>query len=363
MIKDIHTIDGWYSDGKVTLLRNDRKQIPINLDYVNKGFTWYNGSEYYQEEQDTPIDPGNTTPIQPDPQPGDNPQITTYTITTSNSGGGSISTNSTEVEFGGSAIITITVNSGYQLTSLRVNGINVTEHIVNNKYTITNITENKIVYASFSIIQQDTPDPEPEPQDTSMHIYYNVGSNGKLKLFIVDSNDRSDSLLVEGNQDVFGSNDIDHVKITAIPNTGYRISNIAVNGQIDPKLSGGRTNIYYPEEDMTIDCLFESASDGCCKMFVQFNEDGSLSYMDPIDQQQKTITTDGYIYVSKSSQQITVTSADQNKAPMYTVSSYSYAEEDNQDIVNFNPQKQNPLQGQLYELYENASMQIQFLNK
>ncbi len=165
MLKDIYTINGWYNNGQVTLLRNDRKQIPIDLDYVNKGFTWYNGSSYQDNAQYEPIDSGDDTPTQPDPQPGrDTPTVTKYSITVSNNTGGSISTNKSEVEYRGSATITIIINDGYKLNFLTINGINVTAHIQNSQYVINNITEDKTVYAEFSKNTQTTPTPEnPDP--------------------------------------------------------------------------------------------------------------------------------------------------------------------------------------------------------
>lgn len=166
MLKDIYTINGWYNNGQITLLRNDRKQIPIDLNYINKGFTWYNGSSYQDDSQYEPIDSGNDTPIQPDPQPGGDIPVVKYTIEVSSNTGGSISTNTQEVEYRESAVITIIVDDGYKLNFLTVNGINVTSHISNNQYIINNITENKAVYAEFSKKIEPTPTPDnPDPQE------------------------------------------------------------------------------------------------------------------------------------------------------------------------------------------------------
>jgi hypothetical protein len=41
MLKDIYTVRGELKDGTLTLIRNDKNRIPINLDELIKGFTWY----------------------------------------------------------------------------------------------------------------------------------------------------------------------------------------------------------------------------------------------------------------------------------------------------------------------------------
>lgn len=77
MIKDIYVKDGWYNNNILTLLRNDNKEIPIDLKHVERRFTWYyNDTEEPTVDPDDPtVDPG-TDPIDPDPQnPGDDPII------------------------------------------------------------------------------------------------------------------------------------------------------------------------------------------------------------------------------------------------------------------------------------------------
>ncbi|MBF0539651.1 MAG: hypothetical protein HQL03_15520, partial [Nitrospirae bacterium] len=85
-------------------------------------------------------------------QDGTNPTPTTYTVTASLNGtGGTISCSpSTNISSGGTSTCTITPSSGYSLSTLTDNNANVLSQVVSNTYTITNITANHTVVATFS---------------------------------------------------------------------------------------------------------------------------------------------------------------------------------------------------------------------
>ena len=79
--------------------------------------------------------------------------VQTYTVTSSvaNGTGGTVTPGSATVVAGGSATLTVTPSTGYGLASLTDNGTNVTTAVSNGSYTITNITANHTVVATFAI--------------------------------------------------------------------------------------------------------------------------------------------------------------------------------------------------------------------
>jgi hypothetical protein len=52
---------------------------------------------------------------------------------------------------GGSVVLTITPNTEYHLSLLTDNGVDVTASVVNGTYTITDVTANHTIVATFSV--------------------------------------------------------------------------------------------------------------------------------------------------------------------------------------------------------------------
>jgi hypothetical protein len=83
--------------------------------------------------------------------------LPTYTITSSAGSNGSISPTSTTVYYGSSVTLKITPASGYKLTRLTDNGVDVTSYAAWNSslqayyYTISSVTSNHTVQATFGI--------------------------------------------------------------------------------------------------------------------------------------------------------------------------------------------------------------------
>ena len=78
--------------------------------------------------------------------------IDTFTITTSVIGSGTLTCNS-PVNYNDPSTCTITPDPGYHLVSLTDNGTDVTGSVSNGQYTITNVTEDHTVVATFAINQ------------------------------------------------------------------------------------------------------------------------------------------------------------------------------------------------------------------
>ena len=78
-----------------------------------------------------------------------------YTITSSTDGHGTITPASVSVNCGEQCVLTITPQTGYHLLYVTDNTMDVTASVSNQIYTITNISQNHVVYAAF---EQDDPD-------------------------------------------------------------------------------------------------------------------------------------------------------------------------------------------------------------
>ena len=142
-----------------------------------------------------------------------------YSLSLQSGSGGSVSyngtvvTNSTRqftVERGLSATISITPNNGYILSSLTVNGNDVTSNVVNNQYTISNITANISVVASFEQIPA-----------TTYSLSIQSGAGGSVSYDGTTITNKTQSFTIaEGSS----------VTIEMTPSNGYKLASLVVNG-------------------------------------------------------------------------------------------------------------------------------------
>lgn len=79
--------------------------------------------------------------------------IPTFTIQTNASEGGSVTSNLSYVQEGGSFVITVTANDGYRVKSFKVNGVD--KELTGSTYEITNVTANVEVTVEFEEIPVD----------------------------------------------------------------------------------------------------------------------------------------------------------------------------------------------------------------
>ena len=95
-----------------------------------------------------------------------NGTISTYMLSISASGKGSVSYSSTTIKNktqsftvneGTSATVTFSPDSGYRIASVKVNSTDVTSSVSNNQYTISNISENTTLDISFEKIPSTSP--------------------------------------------------------------------------------------------------------------------------------------------------------------------------------------------------------------
>lgn len=224
MIKDIYTVTGWYEDGTVVLLRNDKNKIPVNLDKLIKNFTWYYGNSYYPGSQEDPVNQGDNE----EPIPVDNEEPGRYTIASDDTQ--HIEITPQIVNQGEDCTIIVHPDDGYQVDILYIN--NVPVPINNNVYVIQNIQDNVEVRATFKEIPHDTPEQqEPETPETYTVRLSNINlQHGRVNITpsTVESGGSCWVLLTpdDGYEvDVF---EVDNVKQTPT-NDMYEITNITRN--------------------------------------------------------------------------------------------------------------------------------------
>ena len=143
----------------------------------------------------------------------------TYTLSVQATGNGSVAYNGTsaknntrnfEVNHGTSATLTITPDSGYRLASLTVNGTNVTSSVSNNQYTISNITANTTVVATFEQIPA-----------TTYSLSIQSGAGGSVSYGGTTITNKTQSFMIaEGSS----------VTIEMTPSNGYKLASLVVNG-------------------------------------------------------------------------------------------------------------------------------------
>lgn len=75
--------------------------------------------------------------------------IPSYAITSTTNGNGTVGFSATDVDEGGSVNVTVAPDSGYQISSITVNG---TSQSISSSFTLTNITSNTVVDVQFSVI-------------------------------------------------------------------------------------------------------------------------------------------------------------------------------------------------------------------
>ena len=194
--------------------------------------------------------------------------IPRFTLSLSTNTGGSLSyngysvtntTNSFSVKEGSSATITITPNSGYRLSRLTVNGTNVTSSVSNNQYTISNITANTTVVATFEQIPATT---------YSLSIQSGAGGSVSYNGTTVTNTTRS-----------FTVNEGTSATITITPNTGYILSRLTVNGtNVTSSVSNNQYTISNITANTTVVATFEQIPATTYSLSIQSGSGGSVSY-------------------------------------------------------------------------------------
>ena len=190
---------------------------------------------------------------------------TTYTFSIRSGGNGTIScngstTSSSTVTFsiaeGSTATITVSPNTGYRLSSLTVNGINVTSSVTNNRYTINNITANTNVVATFELM--------------TYNLSVQASGNGTVTYNSYSTKNTTRNYTVSHGTSA---------TLTITPDSGYRLTTLTVNGtNVTSNVSNNRYTISSITANTTVVALFEEIPSTTYSLSIKSGSGGSISY-------------------------------------------------------------------------------------
>lgn len=151
-----------------------------------------------------------------------------YTIKTSCTAGGSVSASSYSVLYGEDVTFTVTPSEGYEIESIKLNGIDVTSKFNNGSYTLKGVTADQELYAAF------------KPLVYAVHI--SCGSNGTVT---------ADSETVAYGQSI---------SFTITPNEGYMIEEVLYNGSdVTNKVKNGKYTVTDVQGEVYLSVTFKIA--------------------------------------------------------------------------------------------------------
>jgi len=171
---------------------------------------------------------------------------TTYTLTITSGSGGKVvydgysisnTSRSFSVAEGSDATFTITPNSGYILSSVKVNNSDVTSQVSSGKYTIKNINKDTKVEVTY------------EKQPATYTLTISSGSGGKVVYegYSISNTSRSFSV-AEGSD----------ATLTITPNNGYRLSSVKVNNSdVTSQVSSNKYTIKNINKDTKVEVAYE----------------------------------------------------------------------------------------------------------
>ena len=166
-------------------------------------------------------------------------------------------TSSFSVDKGTNAILKFIADAGNRLKSVKVNGQDVTSTIVNNQYTVSNISENTSVQVAF----------EPIP-NYSLNIV--ASGNGSVSYDGTTIRNQSHSFtLEEGTTAV----------VSLTPDTGYRIKSVKVNNtDKTSQASNGKITINDIDRDTNLEVTFEEIPPTTYTLRISVSDNGSVIY-------------------------------------------------------------------------------------
>ena len=171
--------------------------------------------------------------------------IVSYSLSISATGNGTITYNGTiirgksqafTVDEGASATITIAADDGHVISSVKVNDVDVTSNIINNQYTISNISGNTTLKVVF------------EPITHSLSI--TASGNGSASY---------NSTAVRGKTQTFTVNEGTSAIVSFTPDAGYRIASVKVNNSdVTANVANNQYTISNITANTTLSVTFEA---------------------------------------------------------------------------------------------------------
>ena len=190
--------------------------------------------------------------------------VTTYTLSITATGYGSVSYNGTTVRSrtasftvneGTNATITFNPDNGYRVKSVMVN--NLTVSVSNNQYTVSNISRNTTVEVEFEAIPS-----------TTYTLSVTATGNGSASYNGTTIRSRTASFTVNKGTDA---------TVTFSPDNGYRIKTVKVNGA-NVYFSNNQYTLYEISENKTIAVEFEEIPVTTYTLSITATGNGSASY-------------------------------------------------------------------------------------
>ena len=194
--------------------------------------------------------------------------ISTYTLSITASGNGSVSYGSTTarnqtrtftVNEGTSAIVTFSPDSGYRIASVKVNNTDVTSSVSNNSYTISNISANTTLSVTFEAIPP-----------TTYTLSITASGNGSASYSSTTIKNKTQSFTVnEGTSAI----------VTFSPDSGYRIASVKVNNtDVTSSVSNNKYTISNISANTTLSVTFEAIPPTTYTLSITASGNGSASY-------------------------------------------------------------------------------------
>ena len=189
----------------------------------------------------------------------------TYSLSIQSGAGGSVSydgttvTNKTQsftVNEETSATVTITPNTGYKLSKLTVNGTDVTSSVKDNQYTISNISANTTIVATFEQITYTL----------------SVQATGNGSVAYNGTSAKNTTRNFEVNHGTSAT-------LTITPDAGYRLASLTVNGtNVTSSVSNNRYTINSISGNTTVVATFEQIPVTSYSLSIQSGAGGSVSF-------------------------------------------------------------------------------------
>ena len=165
-------------------------------------------------------------------------------------------TSSFPVDEGTSATITFTPDTGYRIKSVKVNNIDVTSSVSNNRYTISSISKNTSIEVEFEAI----------PPTTYTLSVKSIG-NGSASY---------NGTTIRSKTSTFTVNEGSSATITFTPDTGYRMKSVKVNGtDVTSSVSNNKYTVSSISKNTSVEVVFEANTH---TLSITSTGNGSASY-------------------------------------------------------------------------------------
>ena len=194
--------------------------------------------------------------------------ITTYKLSIKATGNGSVTysgttivnkTQSFTVNEGASALLTFNPNDGYCVGSVKVNNTDVTSGVVNNRYTISNITANTTVSVAFEAIPE-----------TTYSLSITASGNGSVTY---------DGMTIKNQTQTFTVNEGAYATLALSAESGYRIASVRVNGSDDTySVTNNQYTISYISQNTTVEVTFETIPIPTYSLSITATGNGSATF-------------------------------------------------------------------------------------